>query len=116
MYMKPYHLTARIDKQFFQDIWDGRKTVEFRPSSENWNSRCGKAEKLMKQGYPVIIILMCGRKALRIEVEGIGQITVRHAFWFEREGLSKRIPTYTMESGKVWAIHLADIVSAKGVE
>ena len=116
MFMKPYHLTARIDKQFFQQIWDGRKTVEFRPSSENWNARCGKAEKLMKQGYPVIIILMCGRKALRIEVEGIGQITVRRAFWFERGGLSKRIPTYTMESGKVWAIHLADIVSAKGVE
>ena len=109
-----YHISVRIDRHWLTEIRMGRKTVEYRPDSEYWNSRCKKAQRMIKCSIPVILVLVCGKNVLKLDVEGIGLINVRKQFWADRGSIAVRIPKETISSGKVWAIHIGSIIEERG--
>jgi len=107
-----YHISARISNKWLWEIYKGRKTVEFRVNSEFWSHRCKKAQKMIKNKVPVILILICGPSVIRVEVEGIGLAIVRGRFWDERH-MDPGDPDASYH--EVWTLLLGDVVETKGV-
>jgi hypothetical protein len=107
-----YHLVSRITWNYMWEIWEGRKTVEYRPPTQFWNTRCGKAQKFLKAGKEVHIVLVNSRKSLKVQVLGVGLMKTGPHFW-DRFTLGSVSKDWT--PCEVWAIILGDVLDQNGV-
>ena len=108
-----YHLCTRITWEYMEKIWWGTKTIEYRPPSEYWNGRCRKAMKFLKAGKDVELILLCGKKSMRISVIALGKVKTGPRFW---DMFSLGTVKQSWTPCEVWAIILGDLISSKGID
>lgn len=102
-----YHLSTRIKATYFYRIKSGDKNVEFRPTSAFWETRCTRAQKFLKAGKEVHLVLLNGDKKLKVQVLAVGKMATGPHFW---DHFTLGNVTQDWATDHVWAILMGEIL------